>query len=107
VVDEADHLERGLRIVAQVVVQRGGRRDALMMKQERIAVGIGLGHALGSDRAARAADVLDDDLLPERAPHVLSQQTCDRVGRPACGEWNNERDRFRRIVVRGGNGWQG
>ena len=36
-----------------------------MVQQQRVAVGLRLGDAAGAERAAGAADILDDDLLAE------------------------------------------
>jgi hypothetical protein len=46
--------------------------------------------------AARTHHVLDDELLAERARHVLADNARNDVGGPARGEGHNDRDRPRR-----------
>ena len=49
-------------------------------------------------RAAGAADVLDHQLLAERARHVLAEDAGDDVGRPAGRERHDHGDRLVGIV---------
>ena len=65
-------------------------------------VGDGQRDAAHAERAARAALVLDEDRLPERAAHRLGDQPRDRVGRAAGRGRNEQRDRLRRIGLRAG-----
>ena len=44
------------------------------------AVGIGMGNRGGTDHAARARPVLDDDALRERVAEMLGQDAADHVG---------------------------
>ena len=65
-----------------------------------VAVGAG---AHGSDRAGGAAgagDILDDELLPERAREVLGNDAANNVARSAGSERNYDRDRPVRIGFR-------
>ena len=64
-------------------VERHARRHRNLMQQHRIAVGSGAGRASGGDHAAGAADVFDDDLLPERLRHAVLHDARDRIGRTA------------------------
>ena len=60
--------------------------------QHLIAVGLRLGHARGAGHAACAADVLDNDLLPERLAHARRQDAGDRVERASGRIWNDHRN---------------
>ena len=68
----------------------------------RIAVGRRAHRAADAERAAGAGDILDQDRLPERLPHALAEHARQRIGRPAGGEWHDDGDRFRWIVLRTG-----
>ena len=68
VVDEADRLERGFGIVAQIVEQAGRRQQRDVIDQDRGTVRCRSGNAIIGQRAAAADHVLDDDGLAERAP---------------------------------------
>ena len=62
------------RIVRQIAAQRGIDRDRSdRREEERVAVGLRLGHVLGRDRAVGARPVLDDDALSERRPEPIGQ----------------------------------
>ena len=60
-----------------------------MMDQQGVSVGLGRDEALGPRRPAGAGDVLDDDLLAERAAHMLAEQG----GRSR--RWDRRRQRAR------------
>ena len=45
-----------------------------MVQQDGITVGIGIRHAAGAERAARATDIFDDDLLAEILRHGFGDQ---------------------------------
>ena len=66
-----------------------------------VAVGLGIGDALGAGHAAGAADVLDHDLLAEDLTHALGEHAADGVLRPARRERDHHGDRARRIILRG------
>ena len=57
-----------------------------------VAVGLGLRAARDAGRATGAGDVLDHELLAERARHVLADDAGDDVGRPAGGERHDHGD---------------
>ena len=65
-----------------------------------VAVGPGIGDALGTVHTARAADVFDDDLLAQNFAHALRHEAAEHVLRSAGGEGNNHRDGSRRIRLR-------
>ena len=83
VVDEADRLECGFRIVAQVGEQAGRREQRDVIDQDGGAVGRRSGNTIIGQRAAAADHVLDDDGLAERARHPLADQARDRIGAAA------------------------
>jgi hypothetical protein len=60
----------------------------------------GLHSTRGAGGAARADDILDDELLAERARHVLAEDAGNDVGRSACRKRHDDRDRPRRIDLR-------
>ena len=62
--------------------------------------GRGLRDAIGTGHAARAADILDDDLLAEHFREALRHDTADRVDRPARRVRHDHGDRARRPVLR-------
>jgi hypothetical protein len=58
-------------------------------EQKLVPVGRALRHPLGTDRAARAADVLDDHVLAEDLRQPYRQHTRGAVARAAGGEGND------------------
>ena len=101
--DQPDAGEVLGRIVGELAVERGAGRLADMVQQQRVAVGVGLGDPAGAERAAGAADILDDHLLAQRPRHRLGDQTGHGVGRAAGGEGHDDGDRAGRIIgLRGG-----
>jgi hypothetical protein len=69
-------------------------------ESERIAVGIGARGARRAGGAAGTGDILDEELLPERAGELVSDDAAGDVSRPAGGERHHDRDRTRRIILR-------
>ena len=59
---------------------------------DRVAIGGRAGDAPDRDAATGAADVFDDDRLPERRPHVFGQDARGDIGRAARRKRNDERD---------------
>jgi hypothetical protein len=96
--DEPDGSEGGSGVVGQLAIEPDARREADMMQHQHVAVGIGPRDARGAQRAASTGNVLDDDLLPERAGHRLGDQPAYRVGGAASGERHDHRDRSFGIV---------
>ena len=81
------------RVVLEVGIERGGGGlRAHVADRDRVAVGRGLGDAGHARGAAGAADVLDHQLLAQRARHVLADDAGDDVGRPARGERHDHGD---------------
>jgi hypothetical protein len=68
-------------------------------------LGGGLGRLVDADRAATAADILDDELLAERLAHALAQDTGQSVGRTARRERHDHGNRLAGIGLRHGAGW--
>jgi len=82
--DQHDGLEVGARIIGQVLVEPDARRvGAEVAHHHGVSIGRRLGDAARPDGAARAGDVLDDELLAERHAHVLPEDARQHVGRPA------------------------
>src|SRR5262245_44653478 len=84
------------KVADQVVWQRVGSsikdvgRD--IANADDIAVGRrAYGLAYG-DTALRSTDILDDDRLAKGPAHSVGDDTRNRVGRPSCGEWNDQSD---------------
>ena len=95
VVGDADLLEAGRRVVLEVGVERGRRRlRAHVADAEGVAIGRRRGDARHARRAAGAADVLDHQLLAQRARHVLAEDARDDVGGPAGRERHDHVDRL-------------
>ena len=67
-----------------------------MCDEQRVAVGGCLGHHRGGDRAARAAAILDHELLPELCRQSRRDEPRDDVDPAAGGERHQHFDRFRR-----------
>src|SRR4029077_11345790 len=82
-----------------------GGRESYVIDQQGVAVGVGAHHAAGADGAARAAGVLDRDLLAENFRHGLRGDARDRIGRPARGRGDDDVDRPRRSAPRWGQPW--
>ncbi|CAM5196771.1 hypothetical protein BTHI11S_04471 [Bosea thiooxidans] len=70
------------------------------MDEQRVAVRVGRCQALGPGGAARARHVLDDDLLAERATHMVAEQPCDHVTRPARRKRHDQGQGLRRKILR-------
>ena len=70
------------------------------MHEERVAVGLGLSDASGAERTARAAHVLDDDLLTQVRDIDSADQPGHRIGWAAGRERHDNRDRTRWVVLR-------
>ena len=97
----ADRREILDRVVGQVAAQGRVDRDRAHRGEEQgVAVGVGLGHVLGRDRAVRARPVLDDDGLSEQRSQPLGEQARDEIGGAAGGERDHELDRPVGIVLR-------
>ena len=96
--DDADRLEIGLGLVGEIGIERHRDRvRAHVAHLDGVAVRRGAHGAGRADGAAGADDVLDHDLLAERAGHVLAGDAGGDVGRAAGRERHDQGDRPRRI----------
>jgi len=88
-------------IVSQLLVERlvDGERGR-GRHQQRVAVGIGLGHQLRANDRVGARPVIDEDLLAEILAHLVGNDAGEEIGGPAGREWNDEADLPRRIGLR-------
>ena len=102
--DEADRLEILGGLVGEVRIERdrSGVR-AHLAHQDGVAVGIGAHRPGRAGGAAGAGDVLHDDLLAERARHVVGGDARGDVGRAAGRKRHDQRDRAGRIGLRAGD----
>ena len=69
-------------------------------EDELVAVGRRVGDAFRSGHAARAIDVLDNDLLAEHFTHACGDQATENIGRSAGGERDHHGDRTAGEVFR-------
>jgi hypothetical protein len=65
---------------------------------QRVAVGVCTRSELGAQRAAGAAAVIDDHLLPQPLRKALTHQARNDVGRAARWKRDDQADRLRRIA---------
>ena len=99
--EQRNRREVGLRIVERPLVERlalGMGADCA--DAERVAVRLGVGHALGAGHAAGAADVLDHHLLAEQFAHPRADDAAEHVGRAARRKRDDHVDRAGRVVLR-------
>jgi hypothetical protein len=102
--DLRDRLEVGHRIEAELLDRvRQHRLVGHALHHQRVAVGGGVRHEVGADRAARTAAVVDDERLAERSCEPLAEHTPEDVGRPAGRPRDDEPDRLRRVWL--GEAW--
>ena len=93
-VAEAGNRGKALGIVGYLAQQRQVDRRRVRGHQQRVAVGGCLHRGLGADQAARAASVLDDELLAEDLPELVAPRPSHNVGAAAGREWHDDLDRF-------------
>jgi hypothetical protein len=99
--DQADWLKVNIRFVRKVWVgsDRGDVRP-IIAHDDCVAIWT-CTHC--TDRASRATGsnyILNDDLLAERARHVIGDDTCTYVASSACGKWDDYSNWARRIGLR-------
>jgi hypothetical protein len=80
-------------VVIELPVERSADRVRDVGLQQRVAVGRGSGHDFGSDVAARARAVVDDDLLGELLAGRLPDDAREVVGAAARRKRNHEPER--------------
>src|SRR4051812_35297131 len=83
IVDEADRLESGLRIVAQVVEQTRCCQQRDVIDEDCRSVWCGASDSVVRDRAAAPDLILDDDAAGKGARQVLADEARYRVGSAA------------------------
>jgi hypothetical protein len=104
---QTDRLEVDIRFVGELGVEPdrdGVRSDVAHFNG--VTVGSG---AHGSDRArgaSSAREILDDELLSERARHVLAGHARRNVGSSARGKRHNYRDCPRWVGLRSDSEWR-
>src|SRR5271169_2506841 len=90
----ADHADRRkilARIVTDVPVKRGPDGEgAGVTEQKGVAVGIALRRGLGTNGAAGAGTVVDDDALTKLLAHLVGDHTPDDRGAAARRKGNDE-----------------
>ena len=99
--DQADRREIDFRVVGEAGIERDGCCVRSHIAQfKRVAIGVGTHRPHGAGGAAGPDDILDDELLPERARHVLAENPGNDVGRPAGAKRHDDGDGPRRIGLR-------
>jgi hypothetical protein len=95
---EANRLEILLAVVGQRLVERDVDRErAHMGEAQRVSIGSGARDLGDADRAAGAADILNDHLLAQRLAHALAEDARQGVGGAAGRERHDHGDRLVRI----------
>src|SRR5215468_3819340 len=99
--DHTNWLEIDIRLKGEVGVK--GDREGMgpcVTHLDGVPVGFGAHCPYCASGATGPSYVLDDELLSERARHVLADDSGSKVGVPARGERINDRDGTRRIGLR-------
>src|SRR5262245_57582147 len=99
--DHTNWLEIDIRLKGEVGVK--GDREGMgpcVTHLDGVPVGFGAHCPYCASSATGPSYVLDDELLSERARHVLADDAGSKVGVPARGERINDRDGTRRIGLR-------
>ena len=81
-------------------IERHVRGDLQVVQQQRVAVGRAARDAAGGDGGAAAADVLDDEVLPELLGKSRRQHARELIGRAAGRVGHDDGDGAARIVLR-------
>ena len=78
-----------------------GRSDGEIVgnEQERVAVAGRIGGGDGTDHAARAGEIFDEEVLPEALGELLRDEARHHVGRSAGGVGHDDADLARRIAA--------
>ena len=92
--DRGDRREVLLEVVGQLLVDAGGDGVVHRAHQQRVAVGLGLGHVVGAQRGAGAGLALDDHGLAEALRQLLGQRARQHVGGAAGREGHDQADRL-------------
>src|SRR5262249_15938752 len=102
-VDEADGDET-YRLERALGIKRHRRRERVLVQQDGVAVGRGLGGLGGGGGAAGPGDVFDDDRLAQRLLERILQDARGGVVRAAGRERDYQRDGTVGIVLGAGGG---
>ncbi len=97
---QRDRLEIGHHVIGQRIDRAVEDLRADVADADGVAVRRRARDAADAERAARAADVLDHEGLPERAAHVLGDDARDLIHRTAGRIRHDHGDRPRRIRLR-------
>ena len=89
----ADRFKALDRVVGQLFVERRHNAHDGCADQQRVAVGLRIGHDLRRDVARHARLVVDQHLLAEDFREPLRQQTSRNVGRPTRRKADHQPDR--------------
>jgi hypothetical protein len=93
--------EVGERIEGQPGIEIRAHHQRCVAHQQRVAVGLGPGHDLGADDAARARPVVDHHLLPEGLTEMLADKPGHDVEHAGAGrEGHDDAQRTAGIVLR-------
>ncbi len=96
----ADGIEVVDHVVAKIVVERRRGRLCDMPDRHHVTVRGRFRDTCHTDRSARAADVLDHDLLTQRPAHQFRDQARHSVRRSARGRRHDQGNGTRREVLR-------
>ena len=100
---QTDRREISRRVVERLLVHGlalGMGADSA--NHEGVAVRRRISDPPGAGHAARAADVLDHDLLPQDLAHARGDDAGKHIGRATGREWNDHRDGAGRVSLRRG-----
>ena len=87
------------RLAAEQLVRLGDDRDRGQRHQQRVAVGLGIGHRRHADRAACSGLVHDRHRLLEQFLHGLRSRPPGQIGDAARREGHDQGDRPRGIMI--------
>jgi hypothetical protein len=88
------------RLVRQLLVEVRVRDVGRRLHHDRVAIGWAVQYDFGTDRAGRAAAVLDHELLPELLGHFLKYDASYDVVRTAGREDDHDAHRLRGVRLR-------
>ena len=105
---DRQRLERGRIEVELLVNDHVGRQRRRLRRQQRVAVGLGLGHRLGAEIAAGAGPVLHHERLAPHLRQPVGDHAGDDVDAAAGRSGDDDLDRAVGIARLGlGEGWRG
>jgi hypothetical protein len=96
-VDERHYAgEVALGVVGQRAMGRREDRERRRVGEQRIAVGIGLGHRRGGERASAAAAVVDEEGLADLLRDLVEYRAADEIDRAPGGDRYRDANRLAR-----------